>query len=282
MGSMLDNSIKFVQGVGEVRAKLLEKELGVVTMRDMLYHFPFRYIDRSRIYKVREVTEDNASAYIQLRVRVVGKAFAGEGRKQRFSVYAADDTGRVELIWFKGIKWIEKIIEPNREYVVFGRPSFFRGEFSMVHPEIEVVEKALSRKVESGLQGIYSTTEKLSTALGTKGLYNIVCSLWGVVRGHIGEYLPEYIVRKYGLMPLSEALYNIHFPQSPENGIVCYYTAYVGSFIFLYGESRNNSSVGRDTYLHGNGLLGGVVVFVPLYTESIAVCDDDIITAIGN
>ena len=216
MGSMLDSSIKFVQGVGEVRAKLLEKELGIVTMRDMLYHFPFRYIDRSRTYKVREVTEDNASAYIQLRVKVVGKAFAGEGRKQRFSVYAADDTGRVELIWFRGIKWIEKIIEPNREYVVFGRPSFFRGEFSMVHPEIEIVEKALSRKVESGLQGIYSTTEKLSTTLGAKGMYNIICSLWGVVRGHIGEYLPEYITRKYGLMPLSEALYNIHFPQSPE------------------------------------------------------------------
>ncbi|MBO4935229.1 MAG: ATP-dependent DNA helicase RecG [Alistipes sp.] len=216
MGNMLDNSIKFVQGVGEVRAKLLEKELGIVTMRDMLYHFPFRYIDRSRIYKVREVTEDNASAYIQLRVRVVGKSFAGEGRKQRFSVYAVDDTGRVELTWFRGIKWIEKIIEPNREYIVFGRPSFFRGELSMIHPEIEILEKALSRKQESGLQGIYSTTEKLSTTLGTKGLYNIVCSLWGVVRGHINDYLPEYIMRKYGLMPLADALYNIHFPQSPE------------------------------------------------------------------
>ena len=216
MGSMLDNSIKFVQGVGEVRAKLLEKELGIATMRDMLYHFPFRYIDRSRTYKVREVTEDNASAFIQLRVRVIGKAFAGEGRKQRFSVYCADDTGRVELIWFKGVKWIEKMIEPNREYVVFGRPSFFRGEFSMVHPEIEVVEKALSRKVESGLQGIYSSTEKLSTTLGAKGLYNIICSLWGVVRNNIKEYQPDYILHKYGLMPLEEALYNIHFPQSAE------------------------------------------------------------------
>ena len=216
MGSLLDSSIKFVQGVGEVRAKLLEKELGVVTMRDMLYHFPFRYIDRSRTYKVREVTEDNAAAYIQLRVRVIGKAFAGEGRKQRFSVYAADETGRVELIWFRGVKWIEKIIEPNREYIVFGRPSFFRGEFSMVHPEIEIIEKALSQQRESGLQGIYSTTEKLSSTLGAKGMYNIICSLWGVVRGHIGEYLPEYIIRKCGLMSLSEALYNIHFPQSAE------------------------------------------------------------------
>ena len=217
MGSMLDNSIKFVQGVGEARAKLLEKELGIVTMRDMLYHFPFRYIDRSRTYKVAEVTEDNASAYIQLRLRVVGKAFAGEGRKQRFTVYAADETGRVELIWFRGIKWIEKMIEPNREYIVFGRPSFFRGEMSLIHPEIEIVEKALSRKKESGLQGIYSTTEKLTSSLGAKGLYNIICSLWSVVRDRIEEYMPEYISRKYGLMPLTEALYNIHFPQSAES-----------------------------------------------------------------
>ena len=216
MGSMLDNSIKFVQGVGEVRAKLLEKELGIVTMRDMLYHFPFRYIDRSKTYKIKDVTEDNAAAYIQLRAKVIGKSFSGEGRKQRLSVYMADDTGRIELIWFRGIKWIDKVIEHNREYIIFGRPSFFRGEFSMVHPEIEVIDRALARKVESGLQGIYSSTEKVSTTLGGKGLYNIICSLWGVVRGHIKEYLPEYVLRKYGLMSLSEALYNIHFPQSPE------------------------------------------------------------------
>ena len=244
---MLDNSIKFIQGVGEVRAKLLERELGIVTMRDMLYHFPFRYIDRSRTYKVREVTEDNASAYIQLRLRVIGKSFAGEGRKQRFSVYAADDTGRVELIWFRGIKWIEKIIEPNREYIVFGRPSFFRGEMSLIHPEIEVIEKALSRKIESGLQGIYSSTEKLSTTLGAKGLYNIVCSLWGVVRGHIKEYLPEYIIRKYGLMPLEEALYNIHFPQSSERLRLAQYRL---KFDELFGiqlniQARRSDRTGR-------------------------------------
>ena len=244
---MLDNSIKFVQGVGEVRAKLLEKELGIVTMRDMLYHFPFRYIDRSRTYKVCEVTEDNASAYIQLRVRVIGKSFAGEGSKQRFSVYCADDTGRVELIWFRGIKWIEKMIELNREYVVFGRPTFFRGEFSMVHPEIEVVEKALSRKVESGLQGIYSSTEKLSTTLGAKGLYSVVCSLWGVVRNHIKEYLPQSVIRNCGLMSLEEALYNIHFPQSAEKLRQAQYRL---KFDELFGiqlniQSRRSERTGR-------------------------------------
>ena len=245
--NMLDNSIMYAQGVGEVRGKLLERELGIRTMGDMLYHFPFRYIDRSRTYKIGELNENNTAAYIQLRARVIGKSFAGEGRKQRFSVYVADDTGRCELLWFRGIKWIEKRIEQNREYIIFGRPSFFRGEMSLIHPEIEVIEKALSRKIESGLQGIYSSTEKLSTTLGAKGLYNIVCSLWGVVRGHIKEYLPEYIIRKYGLMPLEEALYNIHFPQSSERLRLAQYRL---KFDELFGiqlniQARRSDRTGR-------------------------------------
>ena len=213
----LDNDIKFVSGVGEVRAKLLAKEIGVHTLRDMLYHFPFRYIDRTQMYRIKDINEHSSSAYVQFRAKVTGKNFTGEGRKRRFSIFVSDGTGSAELIWFQGIKWVEKRFELGREYVIFGRPSFFRGELSMVHPEMELVEKALSRKVESGLQGIYSTTEKLSSALGTKGIYNIICSLWGSVQGHIEEYMPEYIRQRYGLITLEEALYNIHFPQSQEH-----------------------------------------------------------------
>ena len=213
----LDNDIKFVSGVGEARAKLLAKEIGVHTLRDMLYHFPFRYIDRTQMYQIKDINEHSSSAYVQFRAKVTGKSFTGEGRKRRFSVFVSDGTGKAELIWFQGIKWVEKRFELGREYVIFGRPSFFRGELSMVHPEMELVEKALSRKVESGLQGIYSTTDKLSSALGTKGIYNIICSLWGSVQGHIEEYMPEYIRQRYGLITLEEALYNIHFPQSQEH-----------------------------------------------------------------
>ncbi len=213
----LDNDIKFVSGVGEARAKLLAKEIGVHTLRDMLYHFPFRYIDRTQMYQIKDINEHSGSAYVQFRAKVTGKNFTGEGRKRRFSIVVSDGTGKAELIWFQGIKWVEKRFELGREYVIFGRPSFFRGELSMVHPEMELVEKALSRKVESGLQGIYSTTEKLSSALGTKGIYNIICSLWGNVQGHIEEYMPEYIRQRYGLITLEEALYNIHFPQSQEH-----------------------------------------------------------------
>ena len=212
----LDNDIKFVSGVGEVRAKLLDREIGVRTLRDMLYHFPFRYIDRTQMYRIEQINEHSASAYVQFRAKVTGKNFSGEGRKRRFSIFVSDGTGTAELLWFQGIKWVEKRFELGREYVIFGRPSFFRGELSMVHPEVELVEKALSRKVESGLQGIYSTTEKLSSALGTKGIYNIICSLWGSVQGHIEDYMPEYIRQRYGLVSLEDALYNIHFPQSQE------------------------------------------------------------------
>ena len=212
----LDNDIKYVSGVGEVRAKLLERELGVRTLRDMLYHFPFRYIDRTRIYRIADINEDSASAYVQFRAKVTGKSVSGEGRKRRFSIFVSDGSGSAELIWFQGIKWVEKRFELGREYLIFGRPSFFRGELSVIHPEVELVEKALSRREHSGLQGIYSTTERLSTALGTKGLYNIICNLWGIVQGQIHDYMPERLRVRHGLVSLEEALFNIHFPQSQE------------------------------------------------------------------
>ena len=180
----------------------------------MLYHFPFRYIDRTKIYKIGELNDSNTTGYIQIRARVTGKNFFGEGRRRRFSIYVADETGKAELVWFQGIKWVENRFELGREYVIFGRPTFFRSELSMVHPEVEPVEKALSRQQQCGLQGIYSTTERLSTGLGTKGMYNIICNLWSSVKGHIVDYMPQYLRVKYGLISLEEALYNIHFPQS--------------------------------------------------------------------
>ena len=211
----LDNDIKFVGGVGEARARLLDKELGIRTLGDMLRHYPFRYIDRTKVYRIAEITDD-APTLLQFRARVTGVAYAGTGRKRRFTAYVSDPTGSAELVWFQGIKWIEKRIEVGREYLIFGRPSFFKGELSVVHPEIETIEKAFSRKAESGLQGIYSSTERLSSVLGTKGIYTIVCNLWPMVRDHIRETLPDRMRTRYGLLSLRDALYNIHFPQSPE------------------------------------------------------------------
>ena len=176
MGNYLDNSVKYVPGVGEARAKLLEKELGIITIGDLLRHYPFRYVDRTKIYPIAEVNESMDSALVQIRARVTGVAYAGTGRSQRFSAFVSDSSGSAELTWFRGIKWIEKSIEVGREYLIFGRPSFFRGEVSMVHPELDLVEKALSRKNHSGMQGIYPSTEKIGSTLGAKGFYKIICN----------------------------------------------------------------------------------------------------------
>ena len=191
MANILENDIKYIPGVGEARAKLLDRELGIRTLGDMLSHYPFRYIDRTKIYRIAEISEGD-SPLLQFRGRITGINYAGEGRKRRFTAEISDGTGRAELVWFQGIKWIEKRIEVGREYLVFGRPSFYKGELSMIHPEVETIEKAFSRKAESGLQGIYSSTERLSSLLGTKGLYTIICNLWPLVRDHIRETLPRF------------------------------------------------------------------------------------------
>ncbi len=216
MERVLDNDVKFVAGVGEARARLLDRELGIRTVGDLLGHYPYRYIDRTKVYRIADITEAAGLSLVQFRARVTGVAYAGEGRRRRFTVFVSDASGSAELVWFHGIAWIEKRIEQGREYLVFGRPSFYRGSLSVVHPDIETMEQALTRHAESGMQGIYPSTEKLSSVLGAKGFHRIVTSAWELVRNRIDDPLPEALRRRLELVPLSEALHGIHFPQSAE------------------------------------------------------------------
>ena len=220
MADVLGCEVKFVGGVGEVRARMLEREVGVRTVGDLLMRYPYRYIDRTRIFRLADIDESMESTFVQLRCRVVGMSYSGDGPKRRFIVEVQDPTGAAELLWFQGIKWIEKRVELQREYIIFGRPSIFKGRVSLVHPEIEPIEQALSRKVESGFQGIYSTTEKLSSVISVKAMHTIVQNAWHLVEGDEQAFtdpLPEELRRRNGLMPLREAIYNIHFPQSAEH-----------------------------------------------------------------
>jgi ATP-dependent DNA helicase RecG len=219
MSNTLEREIKYIAGVGEVRARLMEREVGVRTIGDLLMRFPYRYIDRTTVRSIGEINEAMESTYVQIRCRVVGKSFVGEGRKQRFVVEVTDRSGSAELLWFQGAKWIEKRIELNREYMVFGRPSFFHGRVSLAHPEVEPVEQVLARKVESGFQGIYPSTERLSQLITVKGMHNIVYNAWQMVANDDSAFvdpLPEDMRRRNGLVSLREAIYNIHFPQSAE------------------------------------------------------------------
>ena len=216
MANWLDNSVKYVAGVGEVRAKLLEKELGIITIGDLLSFYPFRYVDRTKIYSIAEVNTSMDSSLVQVRARITGVAYSGTGRKQRFTAFASDSTGSVELTWFRGIKWVEKSVEVGREYIIFGRPSFYRGEVQFAHPELELVEQALNRTDRFAMQGIYSSTEKIASTLGTKGFIKLIRNAWAVAEKHIVERLPEWLLDQYSLVPLRQAMHDIHFPPSAE------------------------------------------------------------------
>ncbi len=213
MGNVFDSDIKFLAGIGERRAYLLNKELGIYTYKDLLYHFPYRYIDRTKVYAIREI-DDSGLAYVQIKARVERVQLIGQGAKRRFVAQVADATGRAELVWFQGIEWIRKKVEEGREYIIFGKPAFYNGVLSIVHPEIDIpmAESALRKLC---MYGIYSSTEKLNKAnAGTKTMTTAIRNLWEIVAPYVTETLPDYLLGRYNLIPLKEALYNIHFPQS--------------------------------------------------------------------
>ena len=144
MPQILDSDIKYLPGVGPKRAELLNKELGISTFRDLLYTFPFRYVDRSRFYSVREV--DSSTAWIQLRGRLTRIEKVGQARKMRLVAQFTDGTGTIDLVFFKGLKWMEDKLQVGPEYIVFGKPSVFGHSWNMVHPEIDLAtEEKLSQ-----------------------------------------------------------------------------------------------------------------------------------------
>ncbi len=267
MNNTFHTELKFLAGIGEVRAKLLTKELGLNSFGDLLYHFPHRYIDRTRIYTISELPSVDGSL-VQFRGRIASINYTGEGSKSRLRVVVRDSTGVAELVWFKGQKWIEKRLEAGREYLIFGRVSLFRDEVSMVHPEIESIEKVLSQKRESKMQGVYPSTEKIGSSLGAKGIYNAIVSLWGRVGGVIEETLPQHIIDKYRLISLREALYNIHFPQSRELLTAAEFRL---KFEELFGIQLNIQSRRTERLARANGSIFSRVgeLFNTFYNEKL-------------
>ncbi len=206
----LQTPVEFLKGVGPKRAELLNSELNIHTFGDLLTYYPFRYIDRSRIFRINEIESD--LAYVQLRGTVSNIRIIGEKRARRMSAILRDDTGEIELVWFQGIKWIEGTILPNVEYIVFGKPSIFNRRYNIAHPEIEKVED-YSKTITQTLQGIYSTTEKLKNrGLNNKNLVKLIKELIILAHDRIPETLSPEIIQKLRLMNREEALRNIHFP----------------------------------------------------------------------
>lgn len=204
--------IKYLKGIGEARAKLLSKELGINTVEDLLNYFPFRYVDRSRIYGINQLA-DNGSQ-MQVKGRFLRFATEGEGRKKRLIGLFSDGRFSMEVIWFSNPSYFQNQYSNGKEYLLFGKPNFYRGAWSMAHPEIEVFDP---NKPPAGNVGVYSLTDNLrKKGLSSKFFRTVIAgALEHKAFAEIKETLPAEIISQYHLMPLKEAYRHLHLPSDP-------------------------------------------------------------------
>lgn len=210
MPGFLSQDIKFLPGVGPRRAELLDKELNIKTFGDLIYYFPYKYIDRTRFYKISEINAQ--MPYIQVRGKIHSVELTGTGAKQRLTARFYDETGSIELIWFRGVKWQQENLKINSEYIVFGKPSEFGGRINVVHPEMETEEQQL---LSAGLfQGYYITTENMKKRyLNSKAINKLQLKLIELAHGKIEETLPGSVIGKLKMVSLEKALITIHKPE---------------------------------------------------------------------
>jgi len=210
--SDLDTTIEFLKGVGPKRAEILQKELGIYTYAQLLTFYPFRYIDRTRFYKVSELNPD--LPYVQILGRITGKETIGEKHKKRIVARLTDETGTIELVWFQSLKWVDEHVMRGKVYIAFGKPAVFNGSFSISHPEMETYPRPLTVTGNMTLQPVYNSTEKLKKfSLDSKGIQKLQSILIENCLPEVKETIPAYILDKYKLVNRKEALLNIHFPK---------------------------------------------------------------------
>ncbi len=211
--SNLETPLVYLKGVGPKRAELLQKELGVFTYEQLLHHYPFRYIDRTRFYKVNELNPE--MPLVQVIGKIMTKETVGEKHKKRIVAKFADETGTMELVWFQSLKWVEDNIYRGNTYIAFGKPNFFNGGFSISHPDLETYPRQTASAVTGNLtlQPIYHSTEKLKKSfLDSKGIQKLIYQILELHVNEVRETLPRYVLEKYKLIGKKEALLNIHFP----------------------------------------------------------------------
>lgn len=209
MNSILQTDIKFLKGVGPKRAEILGKELGIFSYYDLLYHFPFRYIDKTHIHTIKEISGDMPS--IQLKGRFITFAIQGEGARKRLHALFSDGTGNIEIVWFNSVKRIKESLVVGKEYIIFGKPTLFNNRYSISHPEIEDYKP---NNEPQGLRGIYTLTDKIRNSnFSSRTFQQLEETLLSSLK-NIDETIPKSILDRYKLMGLQEALNNIHKPQS--------------------------------------------------------------------
>ena len=213
MFDLTTRDIKYLQGVGPQRATLLNKELDIHSLHDLLYYFPYKYVDRSRLYYIHEI--DGNMPYIQLKGQILSFETIGEGRQRRLVAHFSDGTGVVDLVWFQGIKYLMGKYKAHEEYIVFGKPTVFNGRINIAHPDIDPAKDLTLSAM--GLQPYYNTTEKMKRAgLNSHALEKLMNNAFALLQGPLSETLSPNVVEENHLMSLDEAIHNIHFPQNSE------------------------------------------------------------------
>lgn len=213
MFDLTTRDIKYLSGVGPQKAAVLNKELEIYSLHDLLYYFPYKYVDRSRIYYIHEI--DGNMPYIQLKGKILGFETFGEGRQRRLLAHFSDGTGVVDLVWFQGIKYVTNKYKLHEEYIVFGKPTVFNGRINVAHPDID---SPADLKLSSiGLQPYYNTTEKMKRSfLNSHAIEKMMATVIGQIQEPLSETLSPKLIADHHLMSLTDALRNIHFPSNPE------------------------------------------------------------------
>ena len=213
MFDITNRDIKYLQGVGPQRAAVLDKELNIRSLHDFLYYFPYKYVDRSRLYYIHEI--DGNMPYIQLKGEILSFETIGEGRQKRLVAHFSDGTGVVDLVWFQGVKYLQGRYKAREEYIVFGKPTVFNGRINIAHPDVDLsTELTLSTM---GLQPYYNTTEKMKRGgLNSHAIEKLMKNAFALLKEPISETLTDKVINEHHLMPLDEAIRNIHFPKNPE------------------------------------------------------------------
>ena len=213
MPDLRRTDIQYLHGVGPKRAELFRKELGINTYYDLLYYFPFRYIDRSVINRVADLHGDEPA--VQLRGRFITFTTAGEGRKRRLQALFTDGSGTIEVVWFNRVASIQKTYNTNTQYILFGKPSMFNNHLNIVHPEVDPLTV---ENETQGLTGVYNLTEVLrNRSFTSRAIHKLIVGLLNTPAvQHVADTLPPELINRFHLMPLAEALHNIHLPSDQQ------------------------------------------------------------------
>ena len=207
--SRLNTSIEFIKGIGSIRSKILKGELGLKNCYDLLSFFPYKYLDRSRFYKIKEI--DSSNIYVQIIGVFTNLSYRKSGNKYRIEAVFFDGERSVKILWFKGLKWVEKSIKMNFKYVLFGKINWFDKTLSFIHPDFEKLESFKLKSIK--LQPVYPSTEKLvSSGISNKYIIKIMMNLFHFLGNDFDENLNEFLNIKYNLISPKKSYYNIHFP----------------------------------------------------------------------